>query len=247
MTTLVVGASGATGRLLVAELLNRGQRVRAVVRSPEKLPEPLRRHHLLSIVHAPLLDLSDDDTTELVSDCTAIGSCLGHNLTLKGIYGAPRRLVAEATRRLCEAVRATRRGQPVRFVLMNTAGSRNRDLAEPASFGQRCVIGLVRLLLPPHVDNETAADYLRVDVGPNDSAIEWVVVRPDTLVDEDGVTEYEVHPSPTRSAIFDAGRTSRINVAHFMADLMTGDDLWRRWRGQMPVIYNQGFARSRRG
>lgn len=30
-----------------------------------------------------------------------------------------------------------------------------------------------------------------------------------------------VHPSPTRSAVFNPGRTSRINVAHFMADLVS--------------------------
>ncbi|MFN8449461.1 MAG: NAD(P)H-binding protein [Anaerolineae bacterium] len=39
MTTLVVGASGATGRLLVRHLLNRGVNVRAVVRTPDKLPQ----------------------------------------------------------------------------------------------------------------------------------------------------------------------------------------------------------------
>ncbi|MGJ8638782.1 MAG: NAD(P)H-binding protein [Opitutaceae bacterium] len=33
---LVVGASGATGSLLVAELLNRGHPVKAIVRSPEQ-------------------------------------------------------------------------------------------------------------------------------------------------------------------------------------------------------------------
>lgn len=242
MTILVVGASGATGRLLVKDLLNRGQRVTAVVRSPERLPEAVRNHHLLSIVHAHLLDLSDDELKQHVSDCTAVASCLGHNLNVKGIYGSPRRLVTDATRRLCEAVRTTRPHRPVRFVLMNTAGNRNRGLEEPISLGQRCVIGLIRLLLPPHLDNENAADYLRVNVSQNDSAIEWVVVRPDTLVNEDSVSEYAVHPSPTRSALFNAGKTSRINVAHFMADLVAGDDVWRRWRGQMPVIYNKGFA-----
>jgi nucleoside-diphosphate-sugar epimerase len=242
MAILVVGASGATGRLLVEDLLSRGQRVRAVVRSPEKLPQTLRSHPSLSIVHANLLDLSDDEMTQHVSDCTAVASCLGHNLSFKGIYGSPRRLVADATRRLCEAVRATRPHHPVRFVLMNTAGNRNRDLKEPFSFSERCVIGLIRLLLPPHIDNEQAADYLRVNVGQNDSAIKWVVVRPDTLINEDSVTEYEVYPSPTRSATFNAGKTSRINVAHFMADLITADDLWRRWQGQMPVIYNRGFS-----
>jgi len=73
----------------------------------------------------------------------------------------------------------------------------------------------------------------------NDGTIEWTAVRPDNLIDEDKVTEYEVHPSPIRSAIFNAGRTSRINVGHFMADLIEDDNLWNKWKGQMPVIYNK--------
>ena len=242
MAVLVVGASGATGRLLVQGLLGRGCEVRAVVRSPESLPDAIRNHPLLSIVQASLLDLSDDEMTQLVSGCTAVASCLGHNLTFKGMYGSPRRLVTDATRRLCEAVRATRPQVPVRFVLMNTAGNSNRDLGEPVSFGQRCVVGLVRLLVPPHADNEMAADYLRTKVGAGDGAIEWVVVRPDSLINEDDVTGYDVHPSPTRSAIFNAGKTSRVNVAHFMADLITEDGVWGRWKGQMPVVYNKGFS-----
>ena len=70
------------------------------------------------------------------------------------------------------------------------------------------------------------------------SRIEWVVVRPDNLINEDNVTEYEAHPSPTRSAIFNPGKTSRINVGHFMATLIIERDVWDKWRGQMPVIYN---------
>ena len=48
-----------------------------------------------------------------------------------------------------------------------------------------------------------------------------------------------IHPSPIRSAIFDPGQTSRINVGHFMADLITNDHTWQQWQGQMPVIYNK--------
>ena len=121
---------------------------------------------------------------------------------------------------------------------MNTTGNRNRDLNEPISFGQKCVIGLLRLLLPPHVDNEKAADYLRTQIGKNNDLIEWVAVRPDGLTNEETVTGYEIHPSPIRSAIFNAGKTSRINVGHFMATLISDDDVWNRWKGQMPVIYN---------
>lgn len=180
--------------------------------------------------------------TRHVSGCTAVASCLGHNLTFKGIYGSPRKLVTDATRRLCKAVRASRPRNHVKFVLLNTAGNSNRDLEEPVSLGQRCVVGLIRLLLPPHMDNEKAADYLRTSYSSSHDVIEWAVVRPDTLVNEDGVTEYDIHPSPTRSAIFNAGKTSRNNVAHFMAELITDDDTWSKWKGRMPVIYNKGFS-----
>ena len=36
--------------------------------------------------------------------------------------------------------------------------------------------------------------------------------------------------------------TSRINVAHFMADLITDSDTWNRWKGKMPVIYNKALS-----
>ena len=239
MTTLVVGASGATGRLLVKQLLERGQQVRIIVRSTENLPDYLMSHNNLSVVHASVLDLSDIEMAQHVRGCDAIASCLGHNLSLKGIFGPPRRLVTDATRRLCGAVKENRPKSPVKFVLMNTTGNSNRDLNEQISIGQKCVIGLLRLLLPPHVDNENAADYLRTRIGQNDGAIEWAVVRPDTLTDEAETTEFSVHPSPIRSAIFDAGVTSRINVGCFMADLISDDDTWKEWKGKMPVIYNK--------
>lgn len=239
MKTLIVGASGATGKLLVEQLLNRDQKVKIIVRSDESLPDSVKNHKNLEIVKASLLDLSDSELEQYVKDIDAIASCLGHNLTLKGMFGQPRKLVTDATRRLCEAVKANNPNKIVKFVLMNTAGNWNRDINEPISFGQKVVIGLIRLLLPPHSDNECAADYLRIKIGQSDDTIEWSIVRPDGLIDKDKVTKYEIYPSPTRSAIFDAGKTSRINVGHFMGDLITESDIWKKWKGQMPVIYNK--------
>lgn len=239
MNNLIVGASGATGRLLTEELLNRGQFVKVIVRSPDKLPAAIRNHDHLTVIQASVLDLSDAELAQHAQGCDAVASCLGHNMTLKGLFGHPRKLVTDATRRLCEAIRANGPGKPVKFVLMNTTGNRNRDLDEPIPFSQKFVVGLLRLLLPPHRDNELAADFLRRKVGQNDALIEWTAVRPDNLIDEDEVTAYEVHPSPIRSAIFNPGQTSRINVGYFMAELITVDDIWQKWRGQMPVIYNK--------
>ncbi|MEZ5084103.1 MAG: NAD(P)-binding oxidoreductase [Bacteroidales bacterium] len=241
MTVLVVGASGATGLRLVEELLNREQYVKVIVRSPEKLPDTIKNHERLSVIRASVLDLSGQELEQHVAGCQAVASCLGHNLTFKGVFGKPRLLVTEATQRLCDAIKANKSETTAKYVLMNTVANRNRDINEPISFAQRILIGLLRLVLPPHRDNEKAADYLRTVVGKKDKTIEWCAVRPSGLINEEKASEIEVHPSPTRSILND-GQISRINVGHFIADLITEKELWNKWKGQMPVIYNKGTA-----
>lgn len=241
MKILVAGASGATGVRLVEALLDRGHEVKAVVRSPERLPETIRNNENLSIIQAAILDLSDEEMKQHVADCDAMASCLGHNLTFKGIYGQPRKLVADSVRRLCQAVKANHSGSKTKFVLMNTVANSNKDLNEQVVTGQKIMIGILRVILPPQVDNEAAAEYLRSTIGQADESIEWVAVRPSGLIDAESTSEIEVYPSPTRS-VLDDGQISRINVGHFMADLITENELWNQWKGQMPVIYNKGTA-----
>ena len=217
MKILVVGATGATGRLLTEELLNRGHTVKVIVRSPDKLPESIKNHANLSVVQAALLDLSDAELAEHVKGCDAVSSCLGHNLTFKGVYGQPRRLVTDATRRLCQAIRANSPEAPVKFILMNTTGNRNRDLNEPISLAQKIIIGLLRLVLPPHVDNEEAADYLRVAVGQKDAQIGWVAVRPDGLTRPSPLIEIGIS-NPSRSLM--AANQSSMSVLYELCVLV---------------------------
>lgn len=63
--------------------------------------------------------------------------------------------------------------------------NRNRDLNESNSIPQKLVIGLLRLVLPPHVDNERAADYLSTQIGQNNNCIEWIAELPDDLVNKE--------------------------------------------------------------
>jgi nucleoside-diphosphate-sugar epimerase len=242
MTTLIIGANGATGRLLVAELLKRSEDVKIVVRSIDSIPEAVRDHPNLTAIQASILDLNDTEMATLVDGCEAVVSCLGHNTTFQGLFGHPRRLVTDATRRLCRAIRSNDANALTKFILMNTTGNRNHDLQEQTSFGQKCVMAVLRSVLPPVSDNENAADYLRTQVGQNDPSITWAAVRPDGLIDEADVTDYKIHHSPIRSAIFDAGKTSRINVANFMAQLIHDGQTWAAWQGKMPVIYNKAWS-----
>jgi hypothetical protein len=69
--------------------------------------------------------------------------------------------------------------------------------------------------------------------------IEWVAVRPDTLFNEENQNEYEICESKTRSPIFNSGKTSRINVSHFIVDLLVNDNLWQKWKYKTPVIYSK--------
>ncbi|MCF7793037.1 MAG: SDR family oxidoreductase [Candidatus Cloacimonetes bacterium] len=239
MKTLVVGASGATGKQLVEQLLNMGQKVKAIVRNSANIPDDWQNNDNITIIIASISELSRDKLQKLLVDCDSVASCLGHNLTFKGMFGNPRKLVTDSVRLLCEAIKTGSPQKPVKFALMNTTAVRNKDLAEPVSLVQKIVLGLIHLFLPPHSDNEAAADYLRLKIGQKNNFIEWVAIRPDTLINEDVITDYQIYRSPIRSALFNPGRTSRINVGNFMARLLMEPDLWKKWQGQMPVIYNK--------
>ncbi len=238
MKIFIAGATGATGKLLTEILLTRGHNLIVVVRSAARIPDRIRKHENIEIVKASLLDLSNEELTRLTVGCDAIVSCLGHNLSWKGVFGPPYKLVTEATRRLFQVAGEDGGKGSVRFILMSSTGVRNPDEGERISIPQHVVIQLLRWFLPPHADNEAAAAFLRHEMKKESSSIEWVAVRPDSLTDEKKVSLFSVHRSPTRSAIFDSGKISRINVASFMADLLEQDDLWNRWKSKMPVIYN---------
>ena len=237
MKILVVGATGKTGIRLATQLLEEGHSETVIVRTVEKLPQNIMNHENLSITTSTILDMNHEDVIQHVENCDAIVSCLGHTMDFRGIFGHPRRLVSDSVHRLCQAVQTNKPSAPIKLLLMSSVGCRNSDAEEKISFAQLFVIGLLRLLLPPHSDNEKAANYLRTMVGQNNSHIEWAAIRPDDLIENDEVSAYSIHVSPIRS-IFNAGKTSRINVAHFMVQLITDTGTWSKWKGHMPVIYN---------
>lgn len=239
MTTLVVGANGASGKQLVEQLLSMGQKVKVIIRPTGKTTDTWKNNDKISIIRANISEISVNEMMNYLIDCQSVASCLGHNITLKGIFGKPRKLVTDAVKLLCMAIQKNSPDKPIKFVLMNTTGNRNRDLNESISIGEKLVMGLIRLLVPPQPDNEKAADFLRVSIGQNNKLIDWVAVRPDTLINEDIVNEYELYASPIRSALSNPGKTSRINVGNFMSRLIVENDLWNKWKGQMPVIYNK--------
>lgn len=251
-TILVVGATGATGKHVVKQLLEKGKTVKVVVRSKERMMDALLAGSTvdttnLIVKEASLLNLSDAEMEEQVTDVQAVVSCLGHNMDFKGIFGQPRRLVTESVKRLTTAMMmktvsedaATNNNSKPKFVLMGSDGVANPDgTDDQRSFVERTIIGLLRYLIPPHADNEQAAAYLSNDIGKDNNKIEWVVVRPTDLVDADEIGKYVLYDKP-KGSLFGGGTTaSRINVAATMVDLITNEKMWNQYKFTMPVMYD---------
>jgi len=238
MKVLVLGGNGATGFHVVEQLLENNVDVKTIVRNSTKLIS-LDNQKNLEIITASILDMDNAELSEVLDDVEAIVSCLGHNITLKGIWGRPHRLVTDAIRKVCESIRMIDTGIVTKLVLMNTTACLDVDAQEQFKIAEGITLAIMRFLLPPQRDNEQAVNYLKHAIGKNDRNIEWIAVRPDTLTNEEEITSYTVHNSPVRSPVFNPGKTSRINVGNFIMDLLSTNEQWKKWRYQMPVIYNE--------
>ena len=236
MTILVVGATGKTGRLLVEQLLGKNYRVRVIVRSSHRLPAEVLENPNTTVIEASVLDLTDEEMAEHVKDCDVVVSCLGHVPNFKGIFGKPRKLCTDATRRLCNAIEKNRPPKPTKFILMNTVGVQNPDLGEKRTWLARGLLTFLRHTLPPQRDNETAAEHLHSTVGKENKHVEWCSVRPDSLIDAE-VSPYDIKESPV-TGVFTGRPTTRSNVAQFMTELIENAELWSTWKFRMPVIMN---------
>lgn len=236
--TLVYGATGATGKHVVRMLLERGQKVRVVVRSKDRMMQVLGEKNakadLLEIIESELTSLNEKAYEKLVEGCDVIVSCLGHNLNGRGLCGfSDRRLVTNVVKSTTAVVKSPK----TKFILMNSNGVANPNgLDDPRPLWERAVTCLIRHLITAHADNEQAAKHL---YNLKKDTLEWCAVRPNDLIDGE-VSEYTFLSKP-KKGLFGAGETTRANVAAAMVQLCCDEDnMWETWKYQMPVIENIG-------
>jgi uncharacterized protein YbjT (DUF2867 family) len=237
LTVLLVGGTGRTGRRALQQLLDRGISVRAIVRSGGRLPPDVAKNPNLTVIEASLLSLPDDELQRHLGGCDAVVSCLGHVLSLKGIFGPPRDLVTRATTRLCRGIEALAPAAPVKFILMSSV-SVHRPKGQDTRRGsfERALLWMLRGVLPPAKDNQRAADFLLEKIGQNNAYVQWAVVRPDSLL-EGEVSGYALHEGLVNS-LFTPGSTNMANVAHVVCELVTSPKTWADWKSKLPVIIN---------
>ncbi len=236
-TVLLLGATGRTGGRVLEQLLSRGVNVRAIVRSAGRLPAGVAGHPGLTVVEADLLSMGGDELRRHVAGCDAVISCLGHVISLRGIFGPPRDLVTRTVSRVCGAIETLRPAEPVRFVLMSSVSvNRPGGLDTRRGKPERTVVWLLRGLVPPARDNQSAADFLHNSIGTADPFVQWVAVRPDSLLEGD-VSGYGLHEGLV-SSLARPDSTNMANVAHFMCELVVNPKAWNDWKGRLPVIIN---------
>mmetsp|Transcript_27431 Transcript_27431/g.82336 ORF Transcript_27431/g.82336 Transcript_27431/m.82336 type:complete len:240 (+) Transcript_27431:170-889(+) len=225
---LVLGATGGCGSQALAQLLERGVPCTAIVRKAGSVPPCAG----LDLVVNPggALAMTDAELSGHLAGATHVVSCLGHNITLRGVFGAPRYLCADSVRKV--SALATK---PLKLVVVSTVAvdpPGERD--PPRGLLERCVLGLCWLLLPPHRDNLAVVDALAVDAAAN-PLVDYVAPRPGDMLDGPA-TEFSVSEHRTTGALDSTCQTTRANVGVFMADLVTDGACWQKWKNTFPLI-----------
>lgn len=238
-TILLVGGTGRTGQRVLAQLLNRGIKVRVIVRSSQKLSESALKNPNLTVIDSDLLSLSDEILQIHVRDCDAVISCLGHVTSFKGVFGSPRDVVTQAMMMLCRAIKALQPAKPVKLILLSSVSVNHPGgLETRRGMFEKGFVWILRAVLPPSKDNQQAVNFLYDKIGMDNPFIQWAVIRPDTFL-EGEVSEYTLHDGLV-SSLFAPDNTNMSNIAHFMCELVTNQKTWDDWQGKLPVIINAG-------
>lgn len=197
---LVLGATGATGRLIVSQAVARGYDVTVLVRSTEKARD----------LNGAKLIIGDarDETglREALKGRDAVVSALG-------TPASPFRevtLLSTATRALVSAMKAE---QVSRLVCITGIGA--GDSAGHGGF-------LFDNLIFPLLLRKVYADKDRQEAVVRDSGLDWVLVRPSVLNNKPG---HDTIRALLDLSGFHGGTISREDVARFVLDQVR-DDAW---------------------
>ena len=205
---LIVGATGGTGRELVAQALERGHAVTALARNPSALDVT---HPRLRVMRGDALDYP---TVEAAVQGQEVVICaLGHKR-----FFYPTRILSSGTRNI---LRAMENHRVQRFVCETALGI--GDAAGRMSLYYTFFV--IPIILPFYFWDKTRQE--RVIAG---SPVDWVVVRPGVLTNGAKRGRYR-HGRGVGNFLWTV-RIARADVAEFMLNQMTD----RRYVGAAPGV-----------
>jgi uncharacterized protein YbjT (DUF2867 family) len=204
---LVVGATGGTGRQLVAQALDRGYDVTALVRDPSALSV---EHPRLRVVRGDVLDYPSVEAAVRGQD--AVLSALGHKR-----FFQPSRILSEGTRNILRGMET--QGVP-RFVCETALGIGNTA----GRMGLYYTFIVLPFVLPFYFWDKTRQERLIAA-----SAVQWIIVRPGALTN--GPTRGRCRHGRTIGSFLWTVRISRADVAEFMLNQLTDNSYLRAAAG----------------
>ena len=200
---LIVGASGGTGRQLVAQALERGLAVTALVRNPSRLTIV---HPHLTVVRGNVLDAGS--VAAAMSGQEAVLSALGHKR-----FFPPNRILSEGTRNVVQAMEAN---GVSRFVCETSLG-----IGDSAGrLGVYYTFFTIPVILPFYYRDKARQERIIAA-----SRLEWVIVRPALLTN--GARRGGYRHGRGVGSFFWTMRVSRADVADFMLNQLESDSYLR--------------------
>ena len=201
MKLLIFGATGRTGRALVAQALEQGHTVTAFARNPAAITTKRRN---LAIVQGDILDYASIERA--VDGQDAVLSALGTKVLRKNT------IISDGTRNI---ITAMEKSGVKRFVFESSLsiGNSKPQQKQLGLFYNIIVIPL--LLRNMFQDKEVQERYIM------QSTLDWVIVRPAVLNNGLRTGVYRSGFSTTDASI--KAKISRADVADFMLKQLTDD------------------------
>lgn len=200
---LIVGATGGTGRQLVAQALERGHEVTALVRNPSALGV---EHPRLRVLHGDVLDYASVEAA--MQGQEAVISALGHKRLFQ-----PTRILSEGTRNL---LRAMETKGVRRFVCETALGIGDSS----GRMGLYYTFFVIPVILPFYFWDKARQERIIAQ-----SAVSWVIVRPGVLTN--GARRGHYRHGLNVGSYIRTVRISRADVADFMLNQLTDNTYLR--------------------
>ncbi|KAG9307100.1 hypothetical protein G9A89_016928 [Geosiphon pyriformis] len=211
ITIAVFGGSSGVGRKFVKQVLERGYKVRALVRTGSK-SKALPHHENLEIVYGNAFDWLHVLAT--IRPASIIFQSIGPaSLSDMGEYPT-----SKAQRTINAAVTELPKGQIKKMILISVVGIGNSCENAPAlvKFGGDWVV-------PKLMDDKRAAENILKEFC-GDSGIYWTTIRPAMMNNLKITKKYHVSED-TKITLFNAC-VSRADVAHFTLEEVIEKNLW---------------------
>jgi putative NADH-flavin reductase len=209
MKLAIIGATGGVGRQILDQALAAGHHVTAVVRSPGKLPAPVRRAGTVRVVAA---DLARPDAAALeaaVAGADAVVSGLGPS------SNADAGIASRGTRAVVAAMRATgvRRVVVVSAAPVGTVASPGNPRPPRHDPGDGFFMRHLGSPFARTMFGRVYADLAQMEDTLRDSGLDWTVVRPPRLTSKPLTGRYRTAAGQNvRGGV----TVSRADVAHLM-------------------------------